>query len=122
MQTFKFTLPQGGSYNTLMATTSTGETEITITINEGSKLEEVLRRTIACGMMTADGQWAEGVSKKQIAIWVSLTSAYIDSPTRWQWAEKRWGLKGLGVTHDKALNYPNYRDIEKEIQKHCFGM
>lgn len=121
MQTFKFTLPQGGSYNTLMATTSTGETEITITINEGSKLEEVLRRTIACGMMTADGQWAEGVSKKQIAIWVSLTSAYIGSPTRWQWAEKRWGLKGLGVTHDKAINYKTYHAIEQEILKNCFG-
>lgn len=121
MQVIKFCLPQGGSYNTQMTTTSTGETEITITINEDSKFEQVLNRTIACGMMTTDGHWAAGVSQKKIAIWVSLVGEYIGSPTRWQWAEKRWGLENLSRTHFKAMGYDNYSDIENEIKKICFG-
>jgi len=120
MQTFTFAIPEGGSYTTALTTTPTGEVAITITVNEGSKFEEVLRRTIACGMMNADGHWAATTTKKQIAIWTKLTSTHIGSPTIWSWAEKRWGLKHLAMVHDKALNYRNYVEIERQIIRDCF--
>lgn len=121
MQTFRFTLPEGGSYKTEITLTPDGKHYVTIVVSEGELLEEIFRRTIKAGLMTQDCRWADGTTMAQIAIWVSLCSERINSPTRWSWAEKRWGLSKLNREYDKVLNRTCFSTLLEKIKRDCFG-
>lgn len=88
--------------------------------SEQYRLNLIIDRTIALGLMDEDYLWHQTTTKTQIAMWVDMVCSQLHIPHKWRWAEQRWRIPNLKQARSSTLNRYG-RALDEELVIACFG-